>query len=306
MTQPEFDCAARKLAYTQATVLLGKGPLSAGLRDVHDALQLSNCNATHTEPTHTEPTHTDNRAVKTTLATLHVATTGSDATGDGSVGSPFLSLRAARDAARAKNDGPGGQVVGTIAVAAGRYQLNETLSLGPADNGMTFQGEKGTVISGGLALELQLSPAAGTDLLNWPTGTMMAQLPPGTGRLRSLYDDHHSGSDPRLGARLPWAREPNGQVESDLQPLHLAKARGEGSTPSGPSENGSMYSIVETPRRNNSVYPIWGRDYDPRDRRGGEIVGWQWHHVGGTSRRFGDDVPTVCFHIIRNLETMHD
>ena len=78
------------------------------------------------------------------------------------------------------------------------------------------------------------------------------------------------------GYRLPWAREPNGQVEEDLQPRHLAKARGQGSTPPGPSDNGSMYSIVATPRRNNSVYPIWGRDYDPRDVRDGEIIGWQW------------------------------
>ena len=120
--------------------------------------------------------------------------------------------------------------------------------------------------------------------------------------------------NPREGNRLPWAREPNGQVETDLQPQvrehniviceqhddpqcwtlnrfrfetipsftkagsghafskrsnqcvntteeavssccacaygaaqNLGKARGEGSTPPGPSENGSMYSIVDTP-----------------------------------------------------------
>lgn len=117
---------------------------------------------------------------------------------------------------------------------------------------------------------------------------MRAELPKGTGRLRALYEDRQY-TDPRLGHRLPWARTPNGQVESDLQPLNLAKAKGEGSRPAGPSESGSMYSVVVVPRRNNSVYPIWGRDYDPRDVQNGEVVGWQWHHVGGTARRFGDD-----------------
>ena len=63
-------------------------------------------------------------------------------------------------------------------------------------------------------------------------------------------------------------------MESDLQPQNLARAMGGGSTPSGPSDSGSLYSIVTTPRRNNSVYPVWGRDYDPRDRRDGEVVGW--------------------------------
>ena len=36
-----------------------------------------------------------------------------------------------------------------------------------------------------------------------------------------------------------------------------------------------------------STDPIWGKDFDPRDVRDGEIVGWQWHHVGGSARRFG-------------------
>ena len=40
------------------------------------------------------------------------------------------------------------QVVGTVAVAAGRYELESELSLGPSDNGMTFEGAPGAVISG--------------------------------------------------------------------------------------------------------------------------------------------------------------
>ena len=108
---------------------------------------------------------------------------------------------------------------------------------------------------------------------------MRAKLPAGTGRVAVLYEDS-SPTDPREGARLPWAREPNGMVESDLQPQNLAKAQGaapDARYPGGAffNESGSMYSVVSTPERNNSVYPIWGRDYDPRDRRGSEIVGWQ-------------------------------
>ena len=291
VTQPEFDCTARQLAYEQATVLLGAGPLASGLKDVHDALQLgAACNAAFDAP----PFHTpeqDNPRQASALATLHVATTGDDASADGTPTKPFASIRAARDAARARNDGPAGQVVGTVAIGPGRYELDETLTLGPEDNGMTFEGA-GCVLSGGVALSLELKPVVPTTLasLGLPPGTMQTKLPARRFRMSALYEDT-SSTNPREGLRLPWARTPNGQVETDLQPQNLAKARGQGSTQPGPSENGSLYSIVATPRRNNSVYPIWGRDFDPRDRdHSGTIVGWQWHHVGGTSRRFGDDV----------------
>ncbi len=293
VTQAEFDCPARQLAYAQASKLLADaGPLARGLEDVHDALQLTTaCGVKFSSNVPPQYRPERSNANDRALATLHVAPTGNDAGADGSSSKPYGSLLAARDAARAQNDGPAGRLVGTIAIAAGRYELNETLTLGPDDAGVTFEGEPGTIISGGLALELQFEavPAVGLHTLHLPPGTLQAKLPSDTGQFFALYEDGDD-IDPRQGYRLPWAREPNGQVETDLQPQNLAKARGEGGTPPGPSENGSIYSIVDTPRRNNSVYPIWGRDFDPRDRRGDQVVGWQWHHVGGTSRRFGDDV----------------
>eukprot|EP01047_Picozoa_sp_COSAG01_P028165 COSAG01_NODE_1883_length_8988_cov_67.877264_12_plen_535_part_00 len=299
LTQPEFDCTARKLAFAQATHLMANSSmLHAGLSSVHDALQLTTACGIEFEPPPlfrgfpSSPLSLSRSA--DSLTTLHVSTTGNDKTGDGSQTKPFASLRAARDHARAKNDGPAGQTVTTIAVASGRYEVDSELSLGPEDNGLTIEGEVGTVLSGGVALRLLLQPVSPSrrSALGFPPGTMQAQLPPGTPRFSVLYEDTAPATRPQDGHRLPWAREPNGDVENDLQPSHLARARGEGSTPSGPSVNGSMYSIVDTPRRNNSVYPIWGRDYDPRDvdHATGQIKGWQWHHVGGTSRRFGDDV----------------
>ena len=138
VTQPEFDCPARQLAFEQASKLMADGPLAAGLKDVHDALQLSAaCNATFDAPPAQRPeqqqqqqrwpSDVDGSAL---LATLHVATTGDDTGADGSAAKPYATLRAARDAARARNDGPGGLVVGTIAISAGRYELTETLTLG--------------------------------------------------------------------------------------------------------------------------------------------------------------------------------
>ena len=293
LTQAEFDCPARQLAYEQASALLKGTRLLSGLQDVHDALQLTTaCGVAFVAVPAVAPERYASAERGGELATLHVATTGSDAAGDGSASNPFLTLRGARDAARAKNDSPTGATVGTVAIAPGRYELYETLMLTPADNGMTFEASgEGVVISGGLALDLQLSEVP-TEVLahvGLPAGVMQAKLPAGTGRLPVLYEDS-SASDPRLGNRLPWARTPNGQVETDLQPQNMAQARGEGSTPGGPSTNFSMHSQIDTPRRNNSVYPIYGRDFDPRDVRDGEIVGWQWHHVGGDARRFGDDL----------------
>jgi hypothetical protein len=86
--------------------------------------------------------------------------------------------------------------------------------------------------------------------------------------------------------RLPWAREPNGDVELDLQPTGHGAAAGQVG-PSAPDDSGSVYSIISEPRRNSSVYPIFGEDFDPRDLdAAGNIVGWQWRHFGGTVRVF--------------------
>lgn len=123
VTQPEFDCSARKLAYAQAAKLMGHTALAAGLVDVHDALQLATvCKDPFAAPA-PPAAGSPGPAVASPLATLHVATTGDDSTADGSAAKPYGTLRAARDAARAKNDGPAGQTVGTIAVAAGRSSL---------------------------------------------------------------------------------------------------------------------------------------------------------------------------------------
>ena len=139
VTQPEFDCPARQLAFEQASKLMADGPLAAGLKDVHDALQLSAaCNATFDAPPAQRPEQQQQQQQRwpsdvdgsALLATLHVATTGDDTGADGSAAKPYATLRAARDAARARNDGPGGLVVGTIAISAGRYELTETLTLG--------------------------------------------------------------------------------------------------------------------------------------------------------------------------------
>jgi hypothetical protein len=76
---------------------------------------------------------------------FHIAATGSDATGDGSVQKPFATLEKARDAARAE---PGS----TVLVHGGTYYREQPLTLTPADSGLTIKAfEKETpVVVGGL------------------------------------------------------------------------------------------------------------------------------------------------------------
>eukprot|EP01052_Picozoa_sp_SAG31_P010850 SAG31_NODE_603_length_13622_cov_19.019953_12_plen_148_part_00 len=131
-------------------------------------------------------------------------------------------------------------------------QLDAELALTPADNGLTIQGEPGkTILIGGIPLRLHLTPleVSRAAALRMPEGTMSAKLPPGTGRFAALYEDPKlvtGDDDPGHGARLPWAREPNGQVETDLQPQNLARAQGTASDPRYPegmfyNDSGSMY-----------------------------------------------------------------
>ena len=101
VTQPEFDCAARRLAYDQAHALLANTSLAHGLQDVHDALQIAvACGVAYTPPAAAASVAAAAGAAAHARspagATLHVATTGSDTNGDGSSAKPFQTLVAAR------------------------------------------------------------------------------------------------------------------------------------------------------------------------------------------------------------------
>ena len=87
--------------------------------------------------------------------------------------------------------------------------------------------------------------------------------------------------------RLPWARAPNHVrgAEVDLQPLGYAFTRDGGrgfeDWPDA-AKDVTRCTSVEHPRRNSTIYPVWGRDDDPRGA-------WQCFHRGGSAVRFGDN-----------------
>ena len=86
---------------------------------------------------------------------IHVATTGSDATGDGTAAKPFASLGKAQTASRAAAK------PAAVSVAAGKYFLNATLTLGSADSGVSYAAAPGAAVtlSGGVSLKPTWKPS---------------------------------------------------------------------------------------------------------------------------------------------------
>lgn len=127
-------------------------------------------------------------------ADIHVSPSGKDSN-DGSAGSPFATLVAARDAARksAKSEAV------TIHVADGTYYLPETLILTPDDSGSMEKpvvykavNEGKAIISGGLKLALEWKPFRnGIYQAETPAGTFIDQLfVNGTRQRMARYPDY--------------------------------------------------------------------------------------------------------------------
>ena len=108
----------------------------------------------------------------------------------------------------------------------------------------------------------------------YPPPVLAAALPPGV-PLAGLY----SLFDAVTGVRLPAAREPNGDAETQMQPQGWALARGNvnGSLPFGAPGTAPVHVEVRVPARNNSAFPYWGRDEDPRN----PPTGYVWFGEGG-------------------------
>ena len=255
-----LDCSLRVLI---ADVSSARVPWLDPTR-IFDALQLSGC-----------PGGADNRAGAAAIAIEaaklrhpEMAADGAaavyadgDAGDDSSDGaSParaVRSLEVVRALARAASARGAARV--TVSLRGTFYARDTPLVLGAADANCTWRGP--AVISGGIPLSgLAWAPAAG-----FPAPVLEAALPPGvpTAGIFSLFD---GGS----GRRLTAAREPNGDAETMMQPAGWALARG--------NINGSLatpgdfaHVEVASPGRNCSVYPIFGRDFDPRNVPAGYI-----------------------------------
>lgn len=228
---------------------------------VSDALQLGNC---PTAP----------RLSRAAAPRIPAETRGAEIFADGDGGddgadglSPLRAVRSlavARALAREASVAVGGARV-TVSLR-GTFYTPEPLLLGAADANVTWRGP--AVISGGLPLSgLSWSAAGG----GFPVAAVAAALPDGapTKGVFSLFDG-------ASGRRLPCAREPNGDAETMMQPTGWALARG--------NINGSLVPVgsfahveVASPGRNSTVFPIFGRDEDPRNVPDGYV----WYGEGG-------------------------
>ena len=147
----ELECAFHTFALE-----FGTANVPSASKALHDALNLDSCAGTAARVA--EITKRAQLAVATAPAgealsfsfasVLHVATTGSDTSGTGSVSAPFATLGRAQKAAQSAAK------PASVVVAAGKYHLNSTLKLGASDSGVAWSAAPGAAVtlSGGVAL----------------------------------------------------------------------------------------------------------------------------------------------------------
>ena len=265
---PELECALQEVLFNASVARL---PWFSDTARIYDALQLGRCPGGPPRPV---------RAARVPLAAapaaghaLYVsAADGMDGAGRGAADAPLRTLTAARDAARrfrATSSAPTiVYVSGTFYAAADDAQPLLTLD-SALDAGVTWRshGETPAVISGGIPLtSLAWGPST-----RYAPPVLAATLPPAvpvTG-LFSLFDADAS-------RRLSLAREPNSDAETQMQPSGWALVRGNAAGDL-PYPGVSTHTEIDSPLRNNSNFPVWGRDNDPRNPG----VGYVWFGEGG-------------------------
>ena len=288
-TSVEFDCAARELALEFAEKKLAWS--TDLITHVYDALRLDQCLPNKKEKLRNFESASPllplrhGRVLGKKFATgskrehgkIFVdASIGNDGA-DGTIDRPLRTIIAARDSARASTLNGTHMVPRTILLRGGRHYLKETLDLDARDDGITIcaYGNEKVIISGGDRLQLVFRPTTenpriyNSNLSGFPQDFNFTLLL----KVNQEEDDDE---------RLVWAREPNGHPERDLQPDGYAFAAGPGSAGQWPAPSDSgIHIVVREPRRNSTVYPIFGEDFDPRG-------GGNWYHVGGPGKRFVD------------------
>ena len=198
----ELDCSIKKLAweYSQSLLLDPFHITRNASKHVFTALGLARCPEPWNGASTSAAPSPQGRSISYTGHDFYVSPHGSDGN-PGTHLAPFATLMRAQKAARVS--GPGS----VVNIAAGRYELNETFILTPADTGTTYTGEEtggGVVLSGGRRMaDLRWRPSS-----TGKAGGFEAALPDGLD-FRSLFVD---------GVRQTPARFPNGNAETSLFP----------------------------------------------------------------------------------------
>ena len=211
----DFDCSLRTLVYERSQSLL---PPLSNLAAVFSALRLSEC-STSVAPSAPAKSGLTCTAADPTKLQFHVSPAGSDLGGNGSASAPFLSLHRARDAvrtARAGSSSSNRPQQADVLLHEGTHRLVEPLLLTAEDSHTTYSAAcpaRGPVIlSGAASLQLNFTRSGGGG-----GGGEQAWSAPthrGLSNVEQLFLD-----GPGVGQRLVWARDPNGNAETDLQPV---------------------------------------------------------------------------------------
>jgi hypothetical protein len=151
------DCKGRLLAYEFGLLTI---PARAPQLESFDALELqTHCGVTRPKARPSWKHSTPRLAMpRNGGRSYHVDPLRGDdaAPSAGSATTPFRTIRRALQAARGANDGSAGSPPPTMVLAAGTHYLNETISLGAKDRGMTITAAPGAegkvVVSGGVPL----------------------------------------------------------------------------------------------------------------------------------------------------------
>ena len=269
-----LDCAFRQLFLTTSIARL---PWSTDVSSrVSAALQLETCPPAG-PPSLVKKLHSASPPLlRRTPADFFVSSTrGNDSTNDGkSIDFPLRTLIAARTAIRSiARDSTSQRLIVDI---DGIHYLETPLMLDDkSDSFVTWRASLengGAIISGGIPLNgLEWVPSS-----VYPSPVIEAVLPP------NVPLDFTSLFDATTERRLPLAREPNGDAENDMQPKGYALVRGNINGTLTPPKPVSVMSHVEIgPPRNLTSFPIWGRDFDPRNPGIGYV--WYGENGGGAS-----------------------
>ena len=271
---PALECALKELLLNAS---MARVPWFRDVARIHDALRCCSARPERLPPL-PAPAAPPPAAAATYLFVS--AVNGSDAHDGGSPLAPLRSLHAAQAAARALRLRLGAAPRLTVHLA-GTFYLPATLRLDAAEDARTtwrsWPGAEPAVVSGGLPLSgLAWGPSQ-----RFPAPVLAAALPaaaPASGLLFALHDASSAGAPG--GRRLPAAREPNGDAETQMQPTGWALCRGPAGGPL-PFPAGAppapTHVEVDAPRRNVTAFPAWGRDHDPRN----PPQGYVWYGEGG-------------------------
>jgi hypothetical protein len=270
---PQLDCEIRQLLLNTSLARL-PWCQSAGQR-VYDALRLQECSGTLRPGYNNNNNNNNNIITNDNIYTIYVnSNTGNDLFDGLSLSSSFLTLEQARLRVRTLRK--------TIDISerifvelTGIFHLSSPFLLDQIeDSNTTWRGRNSqTVISGGIPLSN----------LNWvpstlyPAPVLEAILPQG------VPYDGFGLFDGETGRRLTSAREPNGDAETQMQPTGWALVRGNPNGTLAPPIPGDFEHVeVTTNSRNESVFPIWGRDFDPRNPG----IGYVWYGQGNGTPSF--------------------